>query len=53
MLKNLNHGCQWPDSRYSNFAYIIHRWEKKHTHHLVYDIWTKNRRNKKGSSEED
>lgn len=53
MLKNLNFGCQWPDSRYSNFAYIIHLWEKKRTHHLVYDIWTKNRRDKNGASEED
>lgn len=53
MLKNLNHGPQWADSRYSNFAYIIHLWEKKRTNHLVYDIWTKNRRNKNGASEED
>lgn len=53
MFAHLTHGCQWPESRYSNWAILMQLWEKKRTHHLVFDVWTKNRRDKAGDSLED
>ncbi|MES2440059.1 MAG: DUF6055 domain-containing protein [Verrucomicrobiota bacterium] len=53
MFSHLHHGCQWPESRYSNWAIVMHLWEKQRTRHLVYGIWTKNRRGDGGASEED
>ena len=53
MFAHLTHGCQWPDSRYANWAILMQLWEKKRTQHLVYGVWTKNRRNKAGDSLED
>lgn len=53
MFTHLNHGCQWPESRYSNWAILMQLWEKKRTRQLVYGIWTKNRRDRAGASEED
>lgn len=53
MFEHLHHGCQWPESRYSNWAILMHLWEKKRTRHLVFDVWTKNKRAEGGVSEED
>jgi hypothetical protein len=53
MFAHLTHGCQWPESRYSNWAILMQLWEKKRTQHLVFGVWTKNRRDKDGASLED
>jgi len=53
MFSHLHHGCQWPESRYSNWAIVMHLWEKKRTRHLIYDPWLKNKRDGNGASEED
>ncbi len=53
MFANLSHGCQWTESRYSNWAILMQLWEKKRTRHLVFGIWTQNRRTQDGASLED
>lgn len=53
MFTHLSHGCQWPESRYSNWAILMQLWEKQRTRHLVYGVWTQNRRDKTGASLED
>ncbi len=49
MLQNLSKGCQWTDSRYSNWPILMQLWEKKRTHNLAFGVWTQNFR---GSLEE-
>lgn len=53
MFSHLHHGYQWPDSRYSNWAIVMHLWEKKRTRHLIFEPWLKNQRMDNGTSEED
>jgi hypothetical protein len=53
MFSHLTHGIQWPDSRYSNWAILMHLWEKKRTQHLVFGVWSQNLRDQRGASLED
>lgn len=53
MFQNLNKGCQWTESRYSNWPILMQLWEKQRTHDLVFGIWTQNFRGSHGESLED
>lgn len=53
MFQNLNKGCQWTESRYSNWPILMQLWEKQRTHDLVFGAWTQNFRGPNGESLED
>jgi hypothetical protein len=53
MFRNLDKGCQWTDSRYSNWPILMQLWEKQRTHDLVFGVWTQNFRGSRGQSLED
>jgi len=53
MFRNVSNGCQWTESRYSNWPILMQLWEKKRTHSLVFGVWTQNLRGAHGESLDD